>query len=965
MWFESSPDCLARLAHPDISVDIAAMISDHELAVDFRFELLEIVRYGRLSACAGAAISIIESNEPENLKAFAASAIGAMDDSNLHARLFQAVCRLPHIPNRLCAVVVQALFPKSLSPAQLAQLLAKTETVREFEVGLPYDLKSHFKLVVIPNEAAGLLKHLNALAQIPPLVGDGKKTFPVSKQFYWIGNLIPTVLEILLQKPALSEEEMAVSAASLQLLGHILKNHHFDRKEVGELNTSTLRHPGIRRSYFWLVANEHRKESNQEPTMLAQLFNFKEVLSQGPEDFSWLVEEIHDRAEANDRLLVLHLAIEVWDASGRTFSNRRRLRRAIAGDASLRTVFRKSVVIGPLFPLKKYWRRNIRYKFNKWWWASKLFEIRKRWDWIRWQFNYLRHLQLLESGKMSGWLAYLVFEANEKCGTCRTPGQWSDLEKKRGQWITRATKRGCRAAWRRFRPDLPHEKLMPNTTDSGVIVGLTGLQVEFDENPEAISNLTEDEAGLAARYAMDELKGFPTWYDHLAALYPLAVGNVLCECIEAEWRFPDDQQRTHEVLAKLTWHGEGLIYLVKEKLLSLLNVGDPPNRAIMQYAISILMRHVNPPLNQLAQFADQRTSSENDPGGMALWLSVWMHIDGQAAITRLASILQNSGNPDDFIIRICSILSGEEMERGPFSENPSYLHPTCLRDFIPLVYRHVRISDDLDRSGGAYSPTARDHAQNFRSVLLNRLENDEDPAATDVLKELVDDPAMILVRDWIFKIIDKRMENEADSLPWTPADIRDFEEQHEVEPKNDRELFAIARKRLRVLKWDVELSDNSMRTELHKDYKEIELRRWLQRKLNERSRNRYTVPQEAEIDQQERPDLRLEKPGIGSVSIEVKWAENWTLPQLLERLENQLVGQYLRAHNSRYGIYFLGFIGKQQHWKEPTTGRRMLFEEVVTFVRQHADSLMRTNSKIAGLEVVSIDFSQPKKQEKP
>jgi hypothetical protein len=241
-------------------------------------------------------------------------------------------------------------------------------------------------------------------------------------------------------------------------------------------------------------------------------------------------------------------------------------------------------------------------------------------------------------------------------------------------------------------------------------------------------------------------------------------------------------------------------------------------------------------------------------------------------------------------------------------------------------------------------------------MILNRLENDEDSATPEVLRELADDPAMQRVRDWILNMLDKRLVNEADSDPWTAADIREFAEHYEVDPKSDRELFAIACNRLQVLKWDVEKSDNSARTELRKDDREIELRRWLQRRLIERSQNRYTIPQEAEIDQQERPDLRLENPKTNPVSIEVKWAENLTLAQLLERLENQLVGQYLRAHNSRYGIYLLGFIGKKQNWMDPTTGKKLSSNDIVDIIRDSAISLMKTNSNIAGLEVVSIDF---------
>jgi hypothetical protein len=269
------------------------------------------------------------------------------------------------------------------------------------------------------------------------------------------------------------------------------------------------------------------------------------------------------------------------------------------------------------------------------------------------------------------------------------------------------------------------------------------------------------------------------------------------------------------------------------------------------------------------------------------------------------------------------------------------------------------MSDDIDRRGGAYSPTGRDHAQQFRGALLNRLENEEDSTATDALRELADEPAMSQVRDWILNLLDQRLVREADFDPWSPADIREFAERHEVDPKNDRELFAIARKRIQVLKWDVEESDNSLRDELRKGDTEMVLRRWLQRKFIERSQQRYTIPQEEEIDQQERPDLRLENPKTDPVSIEVKWADRWTVPELLERLENQLVGQYLRAHNSRYGIYFLGFIGKQQHWKEPKTGNLITFKEVVRIVSEHANTLVQTNPKIAGLDVMSIDFCQP------
>ena len=428
MWIQSSPDCLARLADPKLSAVIAALILDRGLAIDFRIELLDIVRHGRLAACIDAAMSVVASaDEAETLQSHAASAIGAMEDAKAHSQLFQVVQRLPRIPNGLCTSVVRALYPKSISSAELVQLLAKTHQVREFGVDFPFHLESHFRSVVTPNEAGPLLKQLVALAQTPPLVLHGQRTIPVSDQFYWVGRVIPTALEVLFQKTTLSVEETAVAAGSLLLLSHIGEHsHEFERERVRVLNRSTMQHPGVRRDYLWRTAAEFRTEHRKEPTMSLELFDHWEGLRLCPEDFSWLVEDIGERTEPNDRLLALRLAIEAWDASGRTVGNRWCLRRAVARDASLRAAFRQSVVTGPLFPLKKFWYRNVRFKFGKWWWRRKFDSVITRWRWLREQFVLLRCLRLIESGKHFRWLERLSREADEETHSHWAPGKWSE-----------------------------------------------------------------------------------------------------------------------------------------------------------------------------------------------------------------------------------------------------------------------------------------------------------------------------------------------------------------------------------------------------------------------------------------------------------------------------------------------------------------------------------------------------------
>ena len=129
------------------------------------------------------------------------------------------------------------------------------------------------------------------------------------------------------------------------------------------------------------------------------------------------------------------------------------------------------------------------------------------------------------------------------------------------------------------------------------------------------------------------------------------------------------------------------------------------------------------------------------------------------------------------------------------------------------------------------------------------------------------------------------------------------------------------------------------------------------RKLGERSRLRHTVPQESEIDAEKRPDVRVENPKTGPVSIEVKWAENWSLADLLERLENQLISEYLRAHNSRHGIYFLAIDGRDgdRQWKTKD-GKLVPFREVERILRERAREIVATRIDVESLEICTIDF---------
>ncbi|MBI4624370.1 MAG: hypothetical protein HY736_14285 [Verrucomicrobia bacterium] len=201
---------------------------------------------------------------------------------------------------------------------------------------------------------------------------------------------------------------------------------------------------------------------------------------------------------------------------------------------------------------------------------------------------------------------------------------------------------------------------------------------------------------------------------------------------------------------------------------------------------------------------------------------------------------------------------------------------------------------------------------------------------------LSDLPVFANYRDRLLHLREENLKQQADRERWRAADVREFAAEHETDPRTDRDLYRIVLKRVGDVKRDVEESDLGWRYELAAEVPEWRLRTWLASKLLVRSRQRYTVPQESVIDQNERPDIRIEQPRAGVASLEMKWAQDWSFNALMEALEVQLLGQYLRAHNSRHGVLVLGMHqGGNRHWL-PGDGRHLDFPALVAALKAKA-----------------------------
>lgn len=82
-----------------------------------------------------------------------------------------------------------------------------------------------------------------------------------------------------------------------------------------------------------------------------------------------------------------------------------------------------------------------------------------------------------------------------------------------------------------------------------------------------------------------------------------------------------------------------------------------------------------------------------------------------------------------------------------------------LPTFFKLVYKHINPENDIDRSGsGAFSPTNRDHAQEFRNYLFGRIVENQNPIFDELLEELLSDPFYSEIHESVEFHIAKRAE---------------------------------------------------------------------------------------------------------------------------------------------------------------------------------------------------------------
>jgi hypothetical protein len=966
------PETMSRAADPQLAATVSKLIADAALCEDLRVDLLRLVAHGVLVECVDTAIDLIAADDTsEHLLSYAVMAVCDAGSPLHKARLAEVAGQMDAIPADVCAGICQALYPSTIDANTLVAILRKTGKVPSRTLDIDYLLAEHLKSERGNYDPVPLVEGLTALVLTEPWFDQETKRKSFSASFYWAARPLVVALSELLRPDRLDETAADTAARALGVLERFwgFVDVHLDVPK--DLAERLLVHWMVRRSYIRDRLLEIGESKDREGLYLFQVFLGAHWVTADETDFDWLLADLAAQAGPLERTHALNLAVQYWFSHGRRLTQLWRLWAALQGDWGLRRKLLGRPEIAPWRRLTAFWHRNVRYRLlSRSWWSLKLVEARFRVSDIADQLWLMTHLTGLRSGRHAGTLASLCQEARkvDQKGNHLAATGWRALAGKRGRAVALAARQGCIRFWPTYTPAMPHESTN-RFIENGLVVGLSGLATLWAENRLDVASFSRQDAERAARYAFGELNTFPEWFLALVEHWPDVARELLWSAIDHDWQRPEDGQPQFRELNRLdgdSAHATQLRALVCDDLCERLLVDEPPSFDVLVQALKVAIRCQGLNRSRLAQLAAVRAASPGqDIARQVLWLNLLLQTDASLALDLLNDTLATNIQAGRLVVELASALSGEDYSTGLRVENPDYLRASHLRRLVPMIYRYVRPLQDINRADGrAYRAGPRDHAQRYRHQLLSRLASDTDPAALSVLRELINEPDLFRERDWIRHLIDARAELAAEQPPWSCKNLQEFVQEHEHAPRTGYELFRLALARLRDIKHSVEKARVSARTDVRAGDPEDVLRSWLARELTSQSRDRYSVPQEEEIDLEKRPDLHLEAPGIAPLPVEIKWADGasyGTANRLLERLENQLFGDYLRAAESRFGIFLIGQVGpKPRGWRHPDTGEYLDLDGLRGLLQSRADALVEARRDVDAVEVVAIDFRRPR-----
>ncbi|HBO6119164.1 TPA: hypothetical protein L4583_006150 [Pseudomonas aeruginosa] len=956
-WTITDYSAVQRFAHHDLTDDINELLVLYRSNDDITWFLLRMVLQGEVVGALAEVKKFALSAQHKHTRLAAIRAVNDLGTAQDVADVRRALLEVDSNVNReWLAELVDGL---SLDSEWLPWLLQTIERAKEKERFSGRDTLA-LKLSSLANECPleilpAFINGLGVLMDRPPF---NEHSFSViSKRFSWLAEIAGiAVLRLLRSGDPYSLNESVLAILSKLAQAHIYEE--LDTRELGEKLREVVRTwPELDYALFWYdvgVARQGRVHRGPI-TNVWQLMGFQPFWSLNKDNFSRACEQVVSLTDMQDRQLALSMAFNIYTEHDRPPPWVMQLRQATAYHAELSAQLESF-----LNPPK---REVQEWEIEQAKWQEKAAERKAEQEEHRrsWQEGLAANVALISSpepGVMTRSQAYLLEYMLEKSSSSNTwsSSNWPSLIAEFGKPVAEAFRNGAICFWRSYCPTLPSEGAAANSTPYEVILGLSGLTIEAKEEPSAFAAMSAENARNAARYGLLELNGFPEWLPTLFALHPRQIQEVVSHEIQYELDTPQVDSGGGRVLHKLRWSGDWIYEVLAAPLMARLE--QPINNIESLQLALCIVQDSSISDEALGTLASKRALAEGNSELAPTWYAIWVGVQPSLAIPALAARIDSLSSDEEKASFAMLSLTALVGSRTASRCRQNYRTVEHAKTLYLLINKYVRIADDIDRAGtGVYSPGLRDDAQHARDGLLAFIRETPGKQAFLALLEIAQAHPAERLRPWSAFFAQQKATADSQTPPWPPESVIEFHEYLERTPTTHRELWSLAVDRLNDLKHDLEDGDSSIAEILLLAEQETAIRKFVGNWLRDRAAGRYVIPQEEQLADDKRPDFRVHGSIDAPVPMELKLADKWTGAQLLERLENQLGGDYLRDIRSSCGVFLLVNHGGKKTWVLPGK-RRAVFEDLITALQQHWCSLAPRYPNIEDVEVIGIDLTK-------
>jgi hypothetical protein len=951
-----------RFANVDLTDDIKALLAQYGDDDDIAWYLLRMVWQGQIVGAAAEAKRFALTSRAKYARIAAFRALREVGSTSDQAEVRRAFLAEDEELNRdWLAELIPSLPRDDESVVWLLDALKRAPAKNKFEVdslmGATSQLVADWPLPLLPKLVAGF----HALLETLPVIERGY--YEISQRYSWLAQAAAqSVLRLIDARDPCTLEPAALSI--LRKLPIAEKNGEYELRDIrGNLSKHVAEWPVLNHALFWHDVAETRAgrhlQKGERVTDYWQIGIFGHFWTFSVDKFDTICDDILIRPLLDDKLVALSLAFTMYRENSRPAAWRKRLKRLTKDEPELK--LKLDTLLRPLPQGLQSWRRQEAL------WKKRATRQATRQDANK--HSWKEYLDanvgaLRDSGEpdiVTGAQYYLhgrMREDKEDSGSW-SGGNWRSLIPEFGEPIARAFREGAVRFWRGHRPQLLSEGAKANSTPFSVIFGLTGLSIEAREEPDWPKGLSQADVGHATRFALRELNGFPSWLPGLYVAYPQTVIDIVLKEIDHEVEIENPESGSRNVLYSASWSGDWMWDRLAPYIATRLRK-SPKSVDNLRYMINIVQGSSLDD-STIAILAGQKAKATKSFTTAPMWFAMWAGVDPTVAIPALAARLAEikaDGNETLFAMRFITALVGSRRESR--SARQAYRTVEHMKALYLLMHDYVRQEDDIDRAGrGVYSPELRDDAQDARNALVSFIRETPGKEAFLALLDISRVHPVETTRPWMAFHAKEKATLDADASAWSPSQVRDFHDRLDRTPTNHRDLWYLAVDRLLDLKHDLEEGDASIASILQPVAKETEIRKYIGNWCRECSGGRYVIPQEEELADAKRPDLRFHGVGFdGPVPAELKLADKWTGPHLFERLEIQLCGDYLRDKRSSRGIFMLVYHGTKTSWDLPNGKRAESFDALIDALQNHWTILSPQFSGVEDIKVIGIDLTK-------